>query len=203
MRLIGIVIVIAIAATIAADRLSKDTLPAKSNTATARPVEGLLNDSKSSANGSGVSVPAAESQARAKTRQLPLAADAPGCYPGQPMTLAADRGGHFFTDVEINGRTLNMVVDTGATTVTIPNEEALRLGLNLASGRKSISNTANGPVETITTRAASLRVGPICLFDIDVAVLPPRALKQGLLGMNVIGKMKRFELSDSRLTIAR
>lgn len=205
MRLLGYVIAVAIVATVAAQQLSKNVRAPE--TPASRPSTAVVTQPAPAGGAPGVaSRPPAERQNASRTdtqKPLPLASGAPGCYSDQTVTLQADRAGHFTTDVEINGRRIPMLVDTGASIVTIPHENAIRLGLDLVNGRKAIAHTANGPVQNIVTRVAQLRVGSICLFDVVVAVTPPGALATGLLGMNVISKMRRFELSETRLVMAR
>lgn len=187
MRLIAYVLGAAVVASVAAQEISK-RVPGERAGQTARPA------------------PAATSDQHAEPRRPPPLPPAPGgggCYPGQPLTLAADRRGHFLTEVEINGSAVPMVIDTGASVVTLPYEAAARIGLDLVSGPKATAHTANGAVQNTVTHAYSLRLGPICLQDVAIAVTPPGALNVGLLGMNVIGKMSRFELSNSRLVIAK
>lgn len=206
MRLVGYVIVVAIAATVAAQQVSKNLVaPDRSvshsvtSVAPPYPAQGSPRD---------VVIPrAGEEQSADKPqprRQLPPPPVAPGCFTDQTVTLTVqDRLGHFVADVEINGRSLSMLVDTGASTVAVPYEAAISMGLDLVNGRKAVSSTANGRVQIILARAPRLRIGSICLYDVEVAVMPTGALNTGLLGMNVIGKMKRFELTDTRLVMAR
>ena len=124
-----------------------------------------------------------------------------GCRSGQPYVLQADNRGHFETLVEINGLQAPMLIDTGASIVTLPYEQAIRLGLNLNTGRQSRSQTANGSATGIITRAPTMRIGTICLYDVEVHVAGPGALHIGLLGMNVIRQLRRFELSQNRLVL--
>ena len=205
MRLLGYAIVVAIAATVVAQQLSKNVQAPVAPAS--RPNTAVFSQPAPPGGAPGVALtppPDRQNATKPEVRTpLPLAAGAPGCYSDQTVTLQADRRGHFMTDVEINGRSIPMLVDTGASTVSIPHEAAIRMGLDLVNGRKGIAHTANGTVQTTSARVAQLRVGSICLYDVVVSVLPPGALDTGLLGMNVIGKMKRFELSETHLVMAR
>lgn len=202
MRLLGYAIVVAIAATVAAQELSKNVQGPASQPKTA-----VVAQPAPAGGTPGVAVTQPPERQNARNpevrKPLPLAAGPPGCYSDQTVTLQADRSGHFTTDVEINGRIIPMLVDTGASIVAIPHEVAIRVGLDLVNGKKGVSHTANGKAQITYARATQLRVGSICLYDVDVAVFPPGALDTGLLGMNVIRKMKRFELSETYLVMAR
>ena len=48
------------------------------------------------------------------------------------VTIAADRRGHFFLDPILNGRSIRMVVDTGASVVALTYEDAERVGARLS-----------------------------------------------------------------------
>lgn len=209
MRIMGYVAFVAVVAIIATQQIAKYVQPSSQRQSSAAtqnaPVQPITQEALSRDN-SSAREPANSYNASAHPNNgkiLPALGGGPGCYPGQAIQINADRSGHYFAEVEINGRGIPMVVDTGATIVAIPFEDANRIGLNLSGGRKSIVQTANGPSQSTILRVPSLRLGPICLFDIEVSVAAPNALSSGLLGMNVIGQLKRFEVSNSRLVMAQ
>lgn len=125
-----------------------------------------------------------------------------GCARGEEMRVHADRMGHFNVQAELDGRTIEMLVDTGATRVIIPGEEARRIGLLPDPSRRTRVSTANGTVMAEVAVARRLRLGPVCLDNVDVIVMPPGALPTALLGMNVISRLSRFEMAGTRLTLA-
>jgi len=88
------------------------------------------------------------------------------------VVISAGPGGHFVTGGAINGRAARFMVDTGATLVSIGRDDALRMGLDLQSARRSITQTANGPVPVQTLTLASVRVGEVELANVAAVVLP-------------------------------
>lgn len=148
--------------------------------------------------------PAATSEAHPATSgaRRPTAFEARSCRRGEELVVTADRSGHFQVSMEIGGREVPMMVDTGATRVVLPHQEAVRLGLRLDDGQKALVSTANGVASAVVTRADRLRFGPICLTNVEVLVMPPGRLAIGLLGMNAIGQLARFEMSRTRLVMA-
>src|SRR3990167_6524854 len=62
---------------------------------------------------------------------------------GKSVTLIADSQGHFVTTGTINGITVRVLVDTGASLVSMSSTEAKRLGINYIAGQKAFSSTAN------------------------------------------------------------
>lgn len=103
------------------------------------------------------------------------------------VTLQADGRGHFVTPVQINGLTMPMLVDTGATLITLSSQQARRLGIDYRSGQHGYSNTANGRVEVYQVRLDNVRVGPIELNQVDAAV-QESGLPFGLLGMSFLNR---------------
>ena len=76
--------------------------------------------------------------------------DAPGSFGGgvaqrgNKIVLTAGSGGHFVTVGAINGRSVQFMVDTGATGVGMSVADAERIGLDYKKGQQIRLNTANG-----------------------------------------------------------
>ena len=91
---------------------------------------------------------------------------------GKRIVLTAQGGGHFNTTGTINGKSVNFVVDTGATMVSMDQYEADRLGVDWKNGRRGMSRTANGDTPFFLTKLASVRIGDVQVYDVDAVVLP-------------------------------
>ena len=65
---------------------------------------------------------------------------------GSRVVLTAGSGGHFLTPGQINGRTVQFMVDTGATQVGMSAADAERIGINYKTGQPIQIGTANGVV---------------------------------------------------------
>ena len=146
-------------------------------------------------------MPFLDSASRGKARE----AEPPNPEPegGRGMAaLAADRSGHFTVTADVRGRTVDMMVDTGATTVTLTNDDARRLGLvpRLADYTVPVA-TANGIARAASVRIDELRIGSIRVRDVKALVAPAGALAQSLLGMSFINRLSRFELRAGRLIL--
>jgi len=125
--------------------------------------------------------------------------DAPASVGGQGsqgsggrIVLSAGSGGHFMTQGTINGRTVQFVVDTGATAVSLGAADAERMGLNYRAGRPVQMNTANGSAQGWLLRLASVRVGEVEVYEVD-AVVTPQSMPYVLLGNSFLNRfqMKR------------
>ncbi len=72
--------------------------------------------------------------------------------------LAADPRGHFYAQGMVNGVPVRFVVDTGATLVSLPRQDAERLGIDYRSGQRGNSRTANGVVPVYLVKLDSVKV---------------------------------------------
>ena len=112
---------------------------------------------------------------------------------GSRVVLTASSGGHFMTQGAINGRAVNFMVDTGATTVGLSKADAERVGLNYQrDGRPVYMNTANGSVPGWLVKLSSVRVGDVEIYEVD-AIVTPAPMPFVLLGNSFLSRfqMKR------------
>lgn len=120
---------------------------------------------------------------------------------GGVIVLTAESGGHFFTSGTINGKTVRFVVDTGATTVSMGQEEADRIGLDYKSGQRGYVGTANGAVPAYRVSLASVRIGEVQLYNVDATILPA-AMPYVLLGNSFLNRFQMRRDND-RMTLER
>ena len=111
---------------------------------------------------------------------------------GSQIVIPAGTGGHFLTAGSINGVSVNFLVDTGATFVSMGAAEAARVGVDIRKGQPTMSNTANGPMVAYRVKLASIRVGDVVLYDVD-ALVSEQSMGFVLLGNSFLGRfqMKR------------
>lgn len=105
------------------------------------------------------------------------------------VVLPADPRGHFITSGAINGNTLQFLVDTGATLVTLSSGDARRLGINYLSGKRAFSQTANGVVPAYRLQLDTVRVGDITANNVDAIIIEGTGLPIALLGMSFLNRM--------------
>jgi len=121
---------------------------------------------------------------------------------GRSLAVSADLRGHFVVHLALNGQRVRMLVDTGASLVTLSHEDAAMLGIRVSERDFTRrSSTANGVVATAPVRIREMRIGDITLRDVEAAVLPPRALSTSLLGMSFLKRLEGFEMSKGRLLL--
>lgn len=110
----------------------------------------------------------------------------------QSAVLAADIQGHFVTTGSINGTSARMVVDTGATMVSMSKDEARRLGISYLNGERGMVSTANGVVPAYRVTLNTVRVGNLVLNQVD-GLVQEASMPYVLLGMSFL---KRLEIKQ-------
>jgi aspartyl protease family protein len=124
--------------------------------------------------------------------------------PGNVTRITADRRGHYISDIEVNGRTLSAIVDTGASLVALRYEDARTLGIVFPGDRFEVGvRTANGNAQGRMVRLRSVRLGAILLNEVDALVLSEGALGTNLLGMSFLKRLSRYEVKGSTLVLER
>jgi aspartyl protease family protein len=86
--------------------------------------------------------------------------------------LTVGPGGHFMTGGAINGRPVQFMVDTGATTVALGADQADRIGLDYRSGQRARLQTAGGAVDGHVLTLSAVTVGEVTLANVSAVVLP-------------------------------
>jgi aspartyl protease family protein len=108
---------------------------------------------------------------------------------GKPsVTLSADPSGHFIAAGAINGASVMFLLDTGASSVTLPASEAKRLGINYKAGQMMGASTANGVIPAWRVTFNSVRVGNVSLNQVEGLVVET-SMPAALLGMSFLNRM--------------
>ena len=106
------------------------------------------------------------------------------------VTLKADTRGHFIAMGSINGGSVRLMVDTGATFVSLPAAEARRLGINYLKGERARMQTANGVANAYRIKLDTVGIGGVTLNNIDAVVGEKVAMGVTLLGMSFLNRME-------------
>lgn len=114
---------------------------------------------------------------------------------GSRIVLTAGSGGHFVAQGTVNGRAAHLMVDTGATYVSMGADEAQRLGIDWRSGQPGMMNTANGTAPAWRVKLRSVRIGDVEVYDVD-AVVSPQPMPQILLGNSFLGRFQMRRDND-------
>ena len=114
---------------------------------------------------------------------------------GTRIVLPASSGGHFMAQGAINGRTVNFMLDTGATTIAMSAADAQRIGLDFSKGQPVRMNTANGVSQGYRVKLGSVRVGDVEVYDVD-AIVSPEPMPYILLGNSFISRFSMRRDAD-------
>ncbi|MCQ4629419.1 TIGR02281 family clan AA aspartic protease [Shinella sp. CPCC 100929] len=120
----------------------------------------------------------------------------------QIMVIHKGVSGHFEADVSIDGTPLRMLVDTGASSVVLSYEDAMRLGINPDNLVFSIDvSTANGRALAAPVTLREVAIGPILRGTIRGMVTEQGRLDQSLLGMSFLETLGSIEIARDELRL--
>lgn len=109
---------------------------------------------------------------------------------------------HFYVRSKVNGADMTMLVDTGASTVVLRPADAKLAGVDLSRLSYSVPvSTANGTAYAARVKLATITVGIISFNNIEALVVQPGALKESLLGMTFLSRLRSYEFSGDFLTL--
>jgi aspartyl protease family protein len=98
------------------------------------------------------------------------------------VRLSSQEGGHYWAAAQINGRTVDVLVDTGATTISMGASMAKHLGINYENGRRIQMSTANGVTEGRMVTLKKVSIGEITQHNVMATIAINDALSVILLG---------------------
>lgn len=116
-------------------------------------------------------------------------------------TIQADASGHYIAQGKINGRTIQMLVDTGATLVCLSAADALRLGIDYRQGQPGVVSTGNGMVAVYRIKLDSVTVGDLQLPQVE-AMVQEAGLPAALLGMSFLSRTD-MNRSGAQMTLTK
>lgn len=121
---------------------------------------------------------------------------------GGDVTFRRTDNGHFKVLAEVNGQTVPMIVDTGASAVVLTYEDAEKAGLPVADLRfTSPVNTANGQTHAAKIWLNAISVGGIDETRVPAMVAQKGDLFQSLLGMTYLDRLSSWSVRGDRLTM--
>jgi aspartyl protease family protein len=120
--------------------------------------------------------------------------------PGATVQVARARGGDFMAQAEVNGAAVNMLIDTGASSVVLTQEAAKAANLPLDLLKYDVAiETASGRTHAAAVVIDRIAVGGILERRVPALVSAPGELKTSLLGMSFLNRLKSFEIGGGRL----
>ncbi|MGH8728253.1 MAG: retropepsin-like aspartic protease family protein [Burkholderiales bacterium] len=121
----------------------------------------------------------------------------------QSVTLQSDSRGHFVSSANINGGSVSVLVDTGATLISMNHSDARRLGINYLKGQKGYSQTASGVATVYRVKLDTVKLGDIVLNNVDAAVHEGTGPPIVLLGMSFLSRVEMKREGDRLILTKR
>lgn len=119
---------------------------------------------------------------------------------GEAVELERHPDGHFYADVQVNGATLHMLVDTGATDIALTRDDARNAGLAVSIGMPEVvGQGADGDV-----RGEFATLDRVTLGEKTVEGLPAVVLnsgRQSLLGQSFLSKFESVQIQGDRMVL--
>ena len=122
---------------------------------------------------------------------------------GGTVVLSAGWQGHYLTDGDVAGKSLNFMVDTGATTVALSRQQAKWVGVDvdhLTYDRQMM--TASGVTQGASVTLPRLRIGDIQLLDVSAVVLDTPSVV-ALLGQSFLGRIDKVSIEGDKMTLTK
>jgi aspartyl protease family protein len=116
------------------------------------------------------------------------------------LSYPVDANGHVMVEAEIDGVPLRLLVDTGASLVSLTSKDARAVGIE--PDRLSFTGravTANGVTPLAPVKLREIRIGQLVVENVPAAVF--QNLDVSLLGMSFLSRLQSYRMGEGRFTI--
>jgi aspartyl protease family protein len=121
---------------------------------------------------------------------------------GRNVEIARTNAGDFAVTAKVNGASVAMVLDTGASSVVLTREDAKAAGLPLEVLAYTTSiDTANGRSRAAPVTLDRVAIGGLVEHSVEALVAQPGQLKVSLLGMSFLNRLRSWEVRGDRLLL--
>lgn len=108
---------------------------------------------------------------------------------------------HFYLMAKVNGKKVLFLIDTGATTTTLTERDARRIGFDVNDLKyNQIIQTANGTTFSADAKIESFEIDNFQMNDLWVLV-NKNLSGNSLLGMNFLKNLKGYEVFDDKMIL--
>lgn len=121
---------------------------------------------------------------------------------GRTVEVARSGAGDFDIAAQINGARIDMVLDTGASSVVLTQDDAKAAGLPLEVLNYTVSiETANGRTRAAPVTLDRIAIGGLVERSIEALVAQPGQLQTSLLGMSFLNRLQSWEVQGDHLLL--
>lgn len=116
-------------------------------------------------------------------------------------TLSRSADGHFYANIDVNGASMRMLVDTGASVVALTERDALDAGLTWnPEDVGPVGRGASGTVYGVATTIDRIELGGIAQRNVR-AIIIPQGLDISLLGQSFLGGINSVEIANGQMAL--
>ena len=119
---------------------------------------------------------------------------------GRIVEIARGGAGEFGVTTQVNGGTIPMILDTGASAVVLTQEAAKAAGLPLEVLNYNVTvDTANGRTRAAAVTLDRIGVGGLIERSVPALIAQPGQLRTSLLGMSFLNRLESWEVRGDKL----
>lgn len=116
------------------------------------------------------------------------------------VEVVRGNAGDFRVTAQVNGTRISMVVDSGASTVVLSQEDAQAIGLPTQMLDYNVAvETAGGRTSAAAVTLDQITIGNIVERAVPALVAPPKTLRVSLLGMSFLNRLESWQVRGERL----
>lgn len=120
---------------------------------------------------------------------------------GSTLELQRSPDGQFYADVKINGSTVHMMVDTGASAIALSRSDAQMAGVATHIGMNDVvGRGADGDVRGEVVRLEKVELGPLSAHGLDAIVL--NTGEQSLLGQSFLARFSSVQIQGDKMVLS-
>ncbi|WP_298300926.1 TIGR02281 family clan AA aspartic protease [uncultured Erythrobacter sp.] len=117
-------------------------------------------------------------------------------------TLSREYDGHFYASTTVNGASLRMLVDTGASVIALTGSDARAAGIYWDQSEVSpVARGASGTVYGVERQLEVVDVGGFTRRNVR-AMIVPQGLDISLLGQSYLGQISSVQIEGNRMVLS-
>jgi len=123
---------------------------------------------------------------------------------GKPesITIKRDPDGHYYSVLEIIGKKIGVIIDTGASGISMSELHAKTLGIKYLNGEQVNISTAGGKIKGYRIKIAKVSLQGIEVQNVDVIIHKGSSPTIVLLGMSFLKKVN-YSNKENALSISK
>lgn len=120
---------------------------------------------------------------------------------GDAVVLEREGDGHYYAEVQVDGQSYRMLVDTGASVIALTAADAEAMGLSWQDDQvRPVAQGASGPVEGVNATIDRVSLGNHEAAGVQ-AIIVPEGLGISLLGQSFLGTIGSVRISGDQMIL--